>query len=208
MNDVNVRRITSIGGGKHTKLILQKDGICMTAMYFGVGEGELGVEEGDDVDVLFNIDVNDYKNVRSAQMILHDIRLCQAYAGKLDEEKRRYEQIKAGDAYLIEECVIPTRDDFARVYTALRREYRAGNNILDTKGILKLVNTSAQERIGYVKLKYVLRILNELSICVVEELGSDIYRFEIFFNANKTNIEKSSILKKLKSQCANRQCAD
>ncbi len=208
MCGVNVRRITYIGGGKHTKLVLQKDGICMTAMYFGVGEGELCVGEGDDVDVLFNIDVNDYKNVRSAQMILHDIRLCQAYEGKLDDEKERYAQIKAGGTYRAEEGVLPTRDDFARVYTALRREFRAGTTVLDIKAILKLVNTPAQERIGYVKLKYILRILNELSICVVEEEADDTYKYNIFFNANKTNIEKSSILKKLKGQCENRQCAE
>ncbi len=208
MSGATVRRVTHIGGGKHTKLILQKDGISVTAMYFGVGEGELGVGEGDDVDVLFNIDVNDYKNVRSAQMILHDIRLCQAYDGKLDEEKDRYEQIRVGGGYRLEECVLPTRDDFARVYTALRREFRSGNTVLDIKSILKLINSPAYERIGYVKLKYILRILNELSICVVEEEGDDLYRFNIFFNANKTNIEKSSILKKLKSQCVNRQSAE
>jgi len=38
----------------------------------------------------------------------------------------------------------------------------------------------------------------------VEERGDGSYRFDIYFNASKTNIEKSSILKKLKSQCKDR----
>jgi hypothetical protein len=177
-------------------------------MYFGVGEGELCCEEGDVVDVLFNIDINDYRNVRSAQMILHDIRLCEEFACMLDEEKKRYEQIRSGDGYRAEENVLPCRDDFARVYTALRREFRGGTTVLDIKSIIKLINTPPQERINYIKLKYILRILNELQICVVEELGDELYRFNIFFNANKTNIEKSSILKKLKGQCVNRMCAE
>ena len=94
------------------------------------------------------------------------------------------------------------------MYTALRREFRSGTSVLDINSILKLVNTPSQERIGYVKLKFILRILNELSICVIENDGTEYYRFNIFFNSNKTNIEKSSILKKLKSQCENRQCAE
>jgi single-stranded-DNA-specific exonuclease len=208
MTGATVRRITHIGGGKHTKLTLQKDGIQITAMYFGVGEGELTAKEGDDVDVLFNIDVNDYKNVRSAQMILHDIRPSEAAVCKLDGERERYEQIRAGGEYRVEEGVIPTRDDFARVYTVLRREFRSGTTVLDIASIIKLVNNPSHDYIGYVKLKYILRILNELNICVVEDEGDEHYRFNIFFNANKTNIEKSSILKKLKSQCINRQCAE
>ena len=68
MKNAVVKRVTHIGGGKHTRLLLEKDGECITALYFGVGEGELGFEIGDPVDVLFNIDINDYKNVRSVQM--------------------------------------------------------------------------------------------------------------------------------------------
>ena len=52
-------------------------------------------------------------------------------------------------------------------------------------------------------MKYVLEVFNELQICGVEEQG-DAYRFDIYFNASRTNIEKSSILKKLKSQCKSR----
>ena len=70
--------------------------------------------------------------------------------------------------------------------------------------ILKIVNSYDAPTINYVKLKYILRIMNELRICGVEEIDEDIFRFEFFFNTAKTNIEKSSILKKLKSQCINR----
>ena len=34
--------------------------------------------------------------------------------------------------------------------------------------------------------------------------GENIFRFDVYFNASKANIEKSSILKKLKSQCRDR----
>jgi len=71
--------------------------------------------------------------------------------------------------------------------------------------LLKLINGASEgNEINYVKLKYILRILNELKICEIEELNEDIYRFSVLFHATKTSIDKSSILKKLRSQCSDR----
>ncbi len=197
-----VRRITPIGSGKHTKLLLQKDGICVTAMYFGVGESELCCVEGDLVDVLFNIDINDYRNVRSVQMVVHDIRICEEYSNKLAAEKQLYEQIKNGGRFTDADDVVPCREDFARVYTALRKEYRAQISVLGIRAILRIVNTPDQPIINYAKMKFILRILDELRICEVTECEDDVYTFNVFFNGSKTNIEKSFILKKLKGQRA------
>ncbi len=204
MKDVTVQRVMQLGAGKHSKLILEKEGQTACGMYFGVAVSELGFEAGDKIDILFNLDVNDYKNVRTAQMIIRDARLSETYRKTILDIKRRYSEINSGAIYEPEECVIPDRDDFAAVYTVLRREYRSGSDIIDDKTLLKLVNSYDRPRINYIKLKYILRIMNELKICRVEEIENDIYRFEIFFNAAKTNIERSSILKKLKSRCSDR----
>ncbi len=201
MKNAAVRRITSISGGKHTKLVLEKDGICHTAMYFGMGATELPVEEGDIADVLFNIDINEFRGARSVQLIVQDICMCSEYKNKLTAQMERYEEIKCGAKFTSGERIVPTREDFALVYTALRREFRSGTSILDIKGILKLLTSPDTDEFNYIKLKYVLRILNELNICEIEEIDKELYRFNIFFNASKTNIEKSSILKHLKGQC-------
>ena len=137
-------------------------------------------------------------------MIIQDARLSESCRQIIAEGKEKYEKINAGEGYRTEENIIPTRDDFAVVYTALRHEFRTGVSVMDMRTILKLVNSSDASRINYVKLKYILRIMNELQICNVVEIDEDIFRFEFFFNTAKTNIEKSSILKKLKSQCTNR----
>ncbi len=202
--DMRVQRIMQLSGGKHTKLILEKDGKSVCGMYFGNSPSKLGFEVADKIDVLFNLDVNEYKGIKSVQMIIQDARLSESYTKKLDNSKRRYAQISEGAIYDPEENVIPSRDDFAAVYTVLRREFRCGNDITDMKTLIKLVNFGDEQTINYIKLKYILRIMNELRICAVEEMGEDIFRFEIFFNSAKTSIEKSSILKKLKSRCSDR----
>ena len=205
MRNMNVARITAIGGGKHSRLLLKKDDICVTALYFGVGESDLGFEAGDQIDVLFHLDINDYKNTRSVQLILQDARVAEAFTVALDAQKKRYMEINEGSNFDTSENVLPDRDDFACVYKILRREYRYGTSVLDQKSILKLIHSDgASSRINYIKLKYILRIFSELNICEIVELDHDIYQFHVVYNTTKTNIEKSSILKKLRSQCSDR----
>ncbi|MBQ9783012.1 MAG: single-stranded-DNA-specific exonuclease RecJ [Clostridia bacterium] len=205
MKSVHVKRITGIGGGKHTRLLLERDGICLTALYFGVNESELGFETGDCIDVLFNIDINDYKNVRSVQMILQDARLAELLGEQYERQKARYEEIAKGAGFSLREDVLPSREDFAGVYKLLRREFRLGNSVMDAKSLLKLLHSSAEAQpMNYMKLKYILRILNELRICEIEEIDEDLYRFCVLFHASKTSIDKSSILKKLRGQCVDR----
>lgn len=204
MKDVTVKRIAYTKGKDHSRLYLEKDGISINAMYFGIGEGMLGFDSGDVIDLLFNIDINDYKNVQSAQMIIRDARPAESYTKKLEADKRRYCEVKDGAKYSYADGFIPDRDDCSRVYTFLRKEYRSGNSLTDTKSVLRALNEDGGREINYVKLKYIFEIFNELQICDIVELDKDIYRFEVIFRATRTSIDKSAILKRLKSQCIDR----
>ena len=203
MRDVTVKKITYTKGGDHTRLYLEKNGMSVHAMYFSVGEGMLGFESGDLIDLLFNVDINDYKNVQTAQMIVRDARLADSYTKRANDEKKRFAEIRGGAKFRADEDFIPSRDDCAAVYTLLRREYRNGNSVTDVKSVQRALEQGAV-RINYVKLKYIFEIFNELQICDVSELGNDIYRFEVIFRASRTSIDKSAILKRLKAQCIDR----
>ena len=204
MKNAVVKRITRTKGGEHTRLLVEQNGVSIMGMCFGVPESALGFSCGDSVDLLFNLDINDYKNVKSVQLIIRDFRISEDFTNKLNEDKQRYADIKAGGRFCCADNILPSREDFARVYTVLRREFRSGTSVLNMKDMLKLINSGNSQAINYIKLKYVLNILNELKICDVVELGSDIYRFQVIFNASKTSIEKSNILKKLRTQCTDR----
>ena len=205
MRDVIVRRVSPMSGGKHTRFLLEKDGGLITALYFGVGISEHGFDVGDSIDVLFTVDVNDYKNQQSVQMILQDARRSEKDTKRLHWEKEEYARISAGGSFAWEDNVVPSREDFAAVYKLLRREYRAGRDAMSVKEMRKLLAAGPEANSpSYVKLKYILRVLNELSICEIEEIHADIYHFSVAYTASKTSIDKSSILKKLRSQCSDR----
>ena len=204
MKNVNVKKITPTKGGEHTRLLLEKGGICISAMYFGVGEASLGFECGDIIDIVFNVDINDYKGVQSVQLIVRDARIADTYSRQLQLDKERYKSLKIGGGYSVNDCVLPSREDCARVYTWLRKEYRSGNSLTDTKTMLRSLNQTNEQKMNYTKVKYIFDIFNELQICEVNEIGEDIFSFKVIFQANKTSIDKSAILKKLRSQCIDR----
>ena len=135
------------------------------------------------------------------QLIVQEFKPSRRYGIEREQMQARYLTVRAGGAFDPTEDFVPDRGDFAHVYTVLRREFRAGRDVFGEWDLLSLVNVDAPRPIHYVKLKYILEVFHELLICGVEECGDGAYRFDVYFNASKTNIEKSSILKKLKSQC-------
>lgn len=204
LKDAVAKRISATKGGDHTRMTLEKDGRLINAMYFGIAPLDLGFFVGDKIDVLFNLDINDYKNVLSEQLTVRDARIAKSCTDAAAYARKRYDEVRAGGAYDSAEDFLPSRDDCAAVYTYLRREYRSGRCSCDVEHTLKALRCEHGNSINYVKLKYIFEILNELKICDVIERKRDSYDYEVNFVANKTSIDKSSILKRLRQQCSDR----
>lgn len=200
LENANIVRTVSLGNGKHTKLILEKDGREISAVWFGMGGLQMPFEVGDRVDVLFQLNINEFQNVVSLQMLVQDVHYAEAHEKEYRAVKARYEAVRMGAEYTEEENILPTRDDMAVVYTALRREFRAGRSVFPMRRLLTLLNGLGHNEINYIKLKFIIRIMQELQICGITESVEDTYVFEFQYQTTKTNIEKSSILRKLKTQ--------
>ncbi len=201
LRDLTVERVSELGGGKHLKLQVGKGGLSLTALLFSTPRSRFPYREGERVDLLGTVDVNEFRDLRTVQMIVQDFKPSAKFSAECDDLGERYRAVRAGASFSPEEEFVPERADFAHVYTVLRREFRQGNDVFPERVLLTMINCGAPRPINYVRMKYILEIFHELRICGVEELEAGVYRFDIFFNASKTNIEKSSILKKLKSQC-------
>ncbi len=199
LRDVNLLRVSPMGGGKHVRLTVEKDGIMMTAVWFGMGIANLPFETTDQVDLLFQLNVNEFQNQVSLQLIVQDAAVSERAERELSAQIARYEEIRAGGEYAPEEDVLPSRDDVAAVYTFLRREFRAGKTSFPIRRLLGCVRTQNGGSFNYAKMKFILRILQELRICGVSEPVPDHFLVDIFY-PNKTNLDKSSILHKLKGQ--------
>ena len=199
--DLRIDRISELGGGKHLKLLVSSGDISLFALLFSTPRSRFDFYEGDRIDLLCTVDVNEFRDQKSVQLIAQDVKPSASYAMEYDRLVVRYGEVRQGESFTEDEEIVPEREDFVQVYTVLRREFRCGRDAFSMRDLLALVNTGATRSIHYIRLKYILEIFRELQICGVEEYEADRYRFDVYFNASRTNIEKSSILKKLKSQC-------
>ena len=204
LKDAIAKKIVATKGGDHTRMTLEKNGRFINAMYFSKAPLDLGFFVGDKVDVLFNLDINDYKNVLNEQLTVRDARIAKSCTDVVEHEHKRYEEIRTGGEYTSDEDFVPNREDCAAVYKYLRREYRNGQYRCEADYMLKVIKYECGDKMNYVKLKYILEILNELNICNVREVRKDEYVYEVNNQVNKTSIDKSAILKRLKSQCADK----
>ncbi len=94
-----ISEITSLSGGKHTKLTLHAPGLttAFTALLFGTSTAEFDFCVGDAVDIAYNLDINEFRGRRSVQLLVRDIR-------------------KTASDY------IPSREDFVKMYLLLREK--------------------------------------------------------------------------------------
>ena len=200
MRGVTVNEISSISGGKHTKLSVGDGRASYTAMFFSQSADATGLHVGDSADVLFTIDINEWMGKRSLQLIVKDIRLSDAERHRRQAELDRFEEVWAGGAILPSENFVPTREDFASLYRLILMLSHQGIHRIshrDLQARLALFAPSAD--VGYVKLRLMIKVITELNLVGVTEL-EDGYEFSVRFHSSKTDLEKSGLLRRLRSQ--------
>jgi len=201
VRSVYVNDIAPVSDGKHTRLVLGDGRSTASAMFFSNSPDSLGISRGDCVDVLFNVDINEWMNRRSVQLIVKDIKLSQKSEASYESEKRRYEEIHNGAKIYDDENVIPTRDDFASLYKLILNSLRQGNDVISHKDLVaQLSRAQDSDNMNYIKLKIMIKVFFELNIIGIDEIEDEVYRFKIYYSGAKTDLEKSNILRKLRQQ--------
>ena len=217
MYDMKVSSISAVGGGKHTKLILTAGCLAVTAMYFRRSPAELDIYEKDSVDVMFNLDINEYHpDAKCLQFVVKDLRLSRDAREYEERERKLYSDINEGKTdgmcFTQEEIatIVPARRDFVAVYKLVerelhRRQQERGKREEDDTFSIRLLSKLLSEAgfpMRYVKLKYIIRSFQELNILSIDEVEpeTETYRFKYVYVKNKADLDKSNILKKLKAQ--------
>jgi single-stranded-DNA-specific exonuclease len=198
---VTVNDITGISDGKHSRIALGNGKYSISAMYFSNSPESLGVYVGDKVDVLFNLDVNEWGGRESTQLIIRDFKPSQLQKTQHENEVMRFEEIRNGSPIEESEDIIPTRDDFAAVYRLVAASIRSGVDSLQHRDIISRLKSSDEKcTIGYIKLKIIIMVFKELNIVNIEDIDEETYRFKIHYSTTKTKLDKSTLLRRLRSQ--------
>ena len=201
VRDLTLSEISPVSEGKHTRFSFTDDRKSVVGMYFSCRPETLGLYVGDSVDVLFNIDVNEWKGRRNVQYIVRDIKQSEAKQNAIAMEEKRFSEIWNGARFSSDENVLPSRDDFAAVYRMLVASVRCGTDTLGVRDIIfRLSQTKEGSSIGYVKLLIIIKVMQELNIMGITEAEGGAYRFSVYYKSSKTELDKSNLLRRLRSQ--------
>lgn len=200
VKNLTVSRIISMGAGKHTKIFFGDGETSLQAVYFGMSPSDLEFYPGEEVDVLCQIQINEYRGHSSVQLVLQDMRLSSSYEKEYGSEEARYREILDGASFSSSEDILPTRADVAEVYRLLRQEAVSGNTFFTYRMLQAKLCEYFKHRVGYAKLRFAINILDDIRVCGVDENVGGI-SVEVYRNAAKTNIELSETYKRLIGQC-------
>ena len=116
--------IRAVGGGKHLRLSLSRDGVAVTAMRFSTTREEFPYNEGDCVDLAVALSVGQYQGKPSLSTVVREIRPANLDQASVLSDMRLYERCRRGDALTPEQAarLLPTRDEVGAVYRQLRRQ--------------------------------------------------------------------------------------
>ena len=202
MKNVFVSEVSGVSENKHTRFTLTDGKSSISAMYFSNSPADLGICTGDKVDILFNLGINEWQDRKNVQLIIRDIKISMSSEKQYKRNRQIFEDIKAGATFSSDDGYFPEREDFVTVYKFLQNSLYAGVDTFTHKDLLtKLSNSnSSTGEIGYVKLKFMIMVFKEMNLLQIDEFEDEKYRFKLQYSTAKKNLNKSSILKKLRSQ--------
>lgn len=200
MRNAVINDIIPVGMNRHLKLVIVKDTYTVNAMMFSTTPQEFKFSVGDEVDLAFNLDINEFNGVSSAQICIKDIRPSERNIHYEHINESIYESVKCGESELDSRFIIPNRDNFGEVYNFLLLSARMGRETYRYSRLLKdIVKHNSSTNVNYVKLKYIIDVFSELNIVEIEKIDNFSFSFHVSYQQSKKSLDDSSILSKLKS---------
>ena len=179
--NLEIVRISELSNGKHTKLLLSKNGHSVQAMLFGTPTASFEFSVGDVVDIAVTLAVNEYGGNKNVTVMVKAIKKSGVNEDTVFADLALYDAFKSGEQ---SDFPAVTRDDIIAVY----RQISATAN----EEALK------QRLIGGVGLFKTL-----ISLDVLEELGLIIRKTDSFgtqirvISGKKAELQNSEILREL-----------
>jgi single-stranded-DNA-specific exonuclease len=195
--------ILPVGMNRHLKLTFLKENKSLSAMMFSVTPQEFTMSRGDEVDIAFALEVNEFNGTTNVQMLVKDIQLSQRFAQFELLNEELYQCAKAGYSDLGADYIIPQRNDCGIIYNQLLNSSRMGKDSYRIGRLLIDVNKQNQG-LNYVKLKFILNIFRELNIINIDMIDEFSFNFHFSYPKVKVSLDKSNILRKLKQTYKNK----
>ncbi|MBR5516300.1 MAG: single-stranded-DNA-specific exonuclease RecJ [Clostridia bacterium] len=199
--DAQINEITGIGFNKHCRISLKKNSKFFSAVLFGHSPDSLEFSKGDTVDAVFSLEINEYRKHRNLQLNLKHILLNRKYIADIERWEELYTDIKNGAHYKHDDNIFPSRPEFASLYTYIKR--KSNSKAADFSRRELLCEVALRGENSGVKLDFMLDVFEEMKLLSVKRNNGEfdkVYNITVKFVRGKVNLDKSLILKNLRSK--------
>lgn len=187
-----IEDIIPLSENRHIKIKVNFEGKSIYLLYFKMSTDSFIYSVGNKVDILANLELNEYKNTISIAVKLCDIRPCDFDDKKILNALHFYGKIRRGEDVdkRILDISVPTVDELRITYKILRQ--------LDGKKIHldNIYLLAFSGKINYCKFRLMIDILSELSLVSIAQDLSSIS----LLKADKVDLESSQILRRLRGE--------
>lgn len=166
LRSVCVLSRTDVGGGRHLKLKLRRDGVAMDAIFFSANTAACGIENGQRLDIAFTLQINQFRGNRTVQLQLCDLRPAPT---RSQLERSLFRRLQAGETLSPWEAslMLPQRRDFAHLWRYLEQLCAAGPAQAPMDQLLRQVTRSFSGHRSYGKALVCLHVMDERGLIQV-----------------------------------------
>ena len=203
MDNLLVEQMSEVGGGKHLRLRVSRDGISLGAIFFSTNGLRAGISVGDRVEAAFTPQINEFRGMRSVQLNLVDIRPDQASREACEEDHKLYDRFMSQEALASWEAsmLLPERSDFAAVW----RYLVANGHQLELREDVACLSRKITRYSGLTcragRLHVCLDVFRERGLLTFEEIHGRVH-IRLASYSGKVDLDRSPIIIKLKQQKA------
>jgi single-stranded-DNA-specific exonuclease len=186
-----------VGGGRHLKMRVRRDGCVFDAIFFSANSASASVCPGDRVDLAFTPQINEYRGRRELQLQLCDLRHAPTRA---QAEQAIYDKLCAGGELTAREAalLLPERADFAYLWRFLQRTCSDGPAQGPVERLARSAARSAPTRRSYARTMVCFRVLDERGLIRVERNEQQV-SISMCEAKQKVDLEQSEWMKKLRA---------
>ena len=196
-----IMNITQIGENKHIRIDFNQNNIFFEAVYFNMDPDKFIFNKNDIIDLVCNININEFMNKKKVQYIIRDMRLNKDFHREYYFEKENYINfLKNSGGIKINNEDIPERDDFKYLYIFLLSLFEKETMYEYEYNINKLQNKYfefSHKHYSRLKFRIILDIFKETDIIYIDHDFENIKKIKINNKLDKINLYNSEIYKKL-----------
>ena len=185
-----------VGGGRHMKLRVRRDDAVVDAIFFGANCSTCGVSPGDRLDLVFTLQINEFRGNRNVQLQLCDLRPA---PDRTSLEQELFRRLMKGDALSRWEAglLLPERRDFAQVWRYLERTCASGPMETPVDHLLRQMNRNQNSRCSCGKVLVCLQVMDDRGLIRVKFTDRSA-RVELCPTTGKVDLEQAQLMQLLR----------